>query len=135
MAFVHEVRVRYAEVDAQGVVFNAHWLTYCDDAVTRFFEHLGYPPKETWSEGGPFDLMLRHCELDWPASAGFDDVVAIEITTARLGTSSFDLAFTARVDGETVVTVATTYVVVVAGEARSQPIPDQLRAALEAHAA
>ena len=26
--FVHVVRPRYAEVDLQGVVFNAHWLTY-----------------------------------------------------------------------------------------------------------
>src|SRR5262249_38045593 len=25
--------VRYAEVDQQGVVFNAHYLTYCDEAM------------------------------------------------------------------------------------------------------
>ena len=39
--FVHRVRPRYAEVDAQGVVFNAHWLTYFDEACTRFFEAWG----------------------------------------------------------------------------------------------
>ena len=36
--FVHHIRPRYAEVDAQGVVFNAHWLTYFDESQTRFFE-------------------------------------------------------------------------------------------------
>ena len=41
MTFVHRVRPRYAEVDQQGVVFNAHWLTYFDDACTRFFESIG----------------------------------------------------------------------------------------------
>ncbi len=40
--FVHRIRPRYAEVDQQGVVFNAHWLTYFDDACTRFFEWLGW---------------------------------------------------------------------------------------------
>jgi phenylalanyl-tRNA synthetase beta subunit len=42
--FTHRIRVRYAEVDGQGVVFNAHWLTYFDDASTRFFEWMGFPP-------------------------------------------------------------------------------------------
>ena len=41
MAFVHVVRPRYAEVDMQGVVFNAHWLTFFDEACTRYFGHLG----------------------------------------------------------------------------------------------
>ena len=41
MAFVHHIRPRYAEVDAQGVVFNSHWLTYFDESQTRFFEALG----------------------------------------------------------------------------------------------
>jgi acyl-CoA thioesterase FadM len=28
--------VRYGEVDMQRVVFNAHYLAYCDDAVERW---------------------------------------------------------------------------------------------------
>jgi acyl-CoA thioester hydrolase len=31
-----DLRVRWAEVDAQGVVFNGHYLTYCDVCVTAF---------------------------------------------------------------------------------------------------
>ena len=41
VAFTHRIRVRYAEIDGQGVVFNAHWLTYFDDSCTRFMESLG----------------------------------------------------------------------------------------------
>ena len=40
--FSHRIRVRYAEVDGQGVVFNAHWLTYFDETCTRFMESLGF---------------------------------------------------------------------------------------------
>ena len=28
--WVHRIRVRYGEVDMQRVVFNAHYLAYCD---------------------------------------------------------------------------------------------------------
>lgn len=135
MAFVHRVRVRYAEVDAQGVVFNAHWLTYFDEAITRFFEELGYPPKHAFSHEGHFDLMLRRSDLQFEGPAGFDDVVEVAVEPTRLGGASFDVRFTATVDGRAAVTALTTYVVVVPGEPRSQPIPDDLRDRLDARLA
>ena len=39
--FIHRVRVRYGEVDMQRVVFNAHYLAYCDDAADLWFRTLG----------------------------------------------------------------------------------------------
>lgn len=131
--FVHTVRVRYADVDAQGVVFNAHWLTYADDATTRYFEHLGHDPATLWAgDDAPFDIMVRATTLDFVGGAGFDDLVDIAVTPVRLGTTSFDLEFVATVSARPAVTVRTTYVVVVPGERRSQPIPDDLRARLTA---
>ena len=38
--FTHTFRVRYAEVDAQGIVFNAHYLTYFDCAITEYYRKL-----------------------------------------------------------------------------------------------
>jgi acyl-CoA thioesterase FadM len=75
--FVHVVRPRYAEVDAQGVVFNAHWLTYFDESCTRFFEWLGYEPSVAFFE--EFDVMLVKAVVEWQGPAGFDDVVEIEV--------------------------------------------------------
>ena len=34
-SFFHPFRVRYSEIDAQGVVFNAHYLTYYDTAINE----------------------------------------------------------------------------------------------------
>lgn len=136
MPFVHNVRVRYAEVDAQGVVFNAHWLTYADDATTRWFEHLGYDPAALWtSADAPFDIMVRASSLDFAGAAHFDEVVSIEVVPVRIGTSSFDLRYAARVDERPAVTITTTYVCVVAGQQVTQPIPADLRAHLEAELA
>ena len=135
MPFTHRLRVRYAEVDAQGVVFNAHWLTYADDATTRFFEHLGHDPATLWSDTDqPFDIMVRASALDFAGAAHFDEEVAIDVVPVRIGGSSFDLQYAARVGDRPAVRITTTYVCVVPGEQRSMPIPDDLRAQLEGEA-
>jgi acyl-CoA thioester hydrolase len=131
MTFTHRIRVRYGEVDAQGVVFNAHWLAYFDDALVRWFESLGYDPKATFGEHADWDVMLVKSTQEWHGPATFDDEVVIEVAAPRLGGSSFDVAFAATVHGRQVVTATTTYVVIDPGTGRSQPIPDHLRAALQ----
>ncbi|MDC0651883.1 YbgC/FadM family acyl-CoA thioesterase, partial [Alphaproteobacteria bacterium] len=40
--FTYSFRVRYAEVDAQGIVFNAHYLTYFDCAITEYYRTIKY---------------------------------------------------------------------------------------------
>jgi acyl-CoA thioester hydrolase len=131
MAFSVVIRPRYAEIDMQGVVFNAHWLTYFDEACTRFFESLGYDPKKTFAPGGEFDFMVVKAVVEWQGSAGFDDEVVIEVRASRLGNASFDLASTAAVDGVSVCTGTITYVSVVPGTKQSTPIPAGVRSMLE----
>ena len=64
--FTHRIRVRYAEVDGQGVVFNAHWLTYFDETCTRFVRRpWGFGP-DFWIE--QFDVMLVKAVLEWSGS-------------------------------------------------------------------
>jgi acyl-CoA thioester hydrolase len=129
VAFVHRVRPRYAEVDAQGVVFNAHWLTYFDEACTRWFETMGFEPKESFFRD--FDLMLVKAVLEWQGPAGFDDVVDIAVETARLGNASFDVRYTASVEQRDVCIGTVTYVSVKPGTHESAPIPDLLRDRLQ----
>lgn len=133
MSFEHRVRVRYGEVDPQRVVFNAHWFAYFDDALTQYFAYLGFDPKETFlEEHAGFDVMLVRAEIEWKGSAGFDDEIVITVRPERLGNSSFDLAFSAAVGGQERVSATVTYVSIVPGESRSQPIPSEVRSSLEA---
>jgi acyl-CoA thioester hydrolase len=129
VSFTHRIRVRYAEVDGQGVVFNAHWLTYFDDACTRFFESLGWEPKEAFF--GEFDLMIVKAVLEWEGPAGFDEVVDIEVAPTRLGTKSLDLRYRASVGGRGACTGVITYVSVKPSTHESTPIPDAVRTRLE----
>ena len=129
MGFVHRVRIRYGECDMQGVVFNANWMAYFDDASSEFFKALGFPPKETFAT--VFDVMVVKAVLEWTGPAGFDDEVDVAVTAPRLGRSSFDLCYDAAVGERPVCTGLVTYVSVTPGENTSRPIPDDVRRRLE----
>lgn len=126
--FVHHLRPRYAEVDVQGVVFNAHWLTYFDEAQTRFFDAIGLRPKETFFTD--FDVMVVKAVIEWQGSAGFDDDVAIAVKVPRLGNASFDLEYIATCNGAPACVGVVTYVSVTPGTHESSPIPDDVRGRL-----
>lgn len=115
----------------QGVVFNAHWLTYFDDSCTRFIESLGFDPKEAFFTGGTFDFMLAKAVLEWKGPAGFDQDVVISVRPDRIGTKSFDIRYSALVEGRPACEGLITYVCVEHRTNESQPIPDVLRVRLE----
>ena len=130
-SFVHRIRVRYAEVDGQGVVFNAHWLTYFDEACTRFMEELGFGP-DFWIR--EFDVMLVRAVIEWSGPARFDEWIDIAVVPTRLGTKSFDLRYRAAVAGAPACDATITYVAVAPPEHASIAIPDRVRSALSARA-
>ena len=111
-------------------MFNAHWLTYFDDACTRFFEWLGYTPNEAFFE--TFDFMIVKAVLEWEGPAGFDEPVDIVTEPVRLGTSSFDLRYRASVGDREACTGVITYVSVAPATHTSAPIPSELRGRLDA---
>jgi acyl-CoA thioester hydrolase len=126
--FHNRIRVRYAEIDGQGVVFNAHWLTYFDDSCTRFMESLGFGADFWVSE---FDVMLVKATLEWSGPARFDDWIDITVEPIRLGTKSFDLRYVATVDRSPACTAVITYVAIAGGTNTSIALPENVRTALE----
>ena len=40
---MHRLRVRWAEVDMQKIVFNAHYLMYIDTAMSEYWRALALP--------------------------------------------------------------------------------------------
>jgi acyl-CoA thioester hydrolase len=128
--FRYLLRVRYAECDAQKVVFNARYGDYVDLAVTEFFRALGYGAALV---NGSLDYQLVKQTLEWKAPARFDQVLAVSVRATRLGTTSFDLVTKFRVHGEEAVLASgeTIYVLVDTHSLKKRVLPDDLRAALE----
>lgn len=81
------LRVRWAEADMQGVVFNAHYLTYCDVAVTEYWRAIGLRYPQDLVESGS-DTFVRKATIEYFSGAQFDDELLICARTARLGRSS-----------------------------------------------
>jgi len=42
-AFFYPLRVRWSEVDLQGIVFNPHYLAYADLAISEYMRAVGFP--------------------------------------------------------------------------------------------
>jgi acyl-CoA thioester hydrolase len=125
--FEHRIRVRYAECDAQGVVFNAHWLTFFDETCTRYVESWGFGPG-FWIND--FDVMLVKSVLEWTGPARFDEWLTIDAVCERIGTKSFDLRYRASVEGRAACQAVITYVAVKPGTTDSMAIPGPVRAVL-----
>jgi acyl-CoA thioester hydrolase len=124
MAFTHVVRVRYGEIDMQRVVFNAHYLAYCDDAADVWFRQLG-----AGLEGGAWDVMVKKAEITWTGAARVHDELIIEVAVRRWGTTSFDVGFDGAVRGEPVFSADLTYVAVRTGTTDTVPVPEDFRSA------
>lgn len=125
---------RYAEVDQQAVVFNAHYLTWFDEALTGFFDYLGATYPDMMAAG--LDMQLVHTEIDYAAAVRWRDTVRIAVSCERVGTTSFTIAFSVLCRrGDTgqefeAVRARSVYVVVSAEEWTKRGVPDALRAAL-----
>lgn len=122
--FVHRVRPRYGEIDMQRVVFNAHYLAYCDDAADLWFRAIGAGLEDDW-----WDVMVKKATVTWSGAARLHDELVIEVAIRRWGTTSFDVGFDGTVDGEPVFSADLTYVAVRTGTTETVRVPDDFRAA------
>ena len=81
--FCHSLRVRYAEIDGQMIVFNSHYLTYLDIGITEYFRSLGMAMIP--SEEPIFDFALVKTTLEFKGSGLFDDVLNVYVKVSKLG--------------------------------------------------
>jgi acyl-CoA thioester hydrolase len=126
--FVERRTVRYLEVDAQGVVFNAWYLAWFDDAMTAFLTDRGLPYR-TMLEAG-YDVQVVRSEIDWRTGVGFADQVEVAVSPARFGRTSFALDFEVRHDGAVTCAGRTVYVVVSTDGSGKRDIPPLIADAL-----
>jgi YbgC/YbaW family acyl-CoA thioester hydrolase len=123
--YVHHIRVRYGEVDMQRVVFNAHYLAYCDDAVESWLQARGVNVLDYG-----WDFMLKKATVEWQGTATVHEVLDIEVGVERWGSTSLDVAFAGRVGERPVFKCLITYVGVNAGTREKAPAPAEIRALL-----
>lgn len=126
--FFHTLRVRYSEIDGQKIVFNAHYLTYLDVAITEYFRTvLGENWTNESSEG--FDIALVKSTLEYRKPARLDDVLSIGCKIKKMGNSSFTVEFqiTKKGSDDILLQAEHIYVSFNAETGKSAPIPQRVR--------
>jgi acyl-CoA thioester hydrolase len=133
--FSHSLRVRWAEVDMQGVVFNGHYLTYFDVGFTEYWRGTGLETLQEQAQAGR-ELFARKCTIEYHAPARFDDMVAVHVRCAKMGNSSMLIALEIHREApgvtEHLISGELVYVYVETKQRRPIPLPDAWREALRA---
>jgi acyl-CoA thioester hydrolase len=128
--FVYTMRPRYSECDMQGIVFNGHYLTYFDCAMTELlraaFER-GYG--ELLDQG--VDMVLAETHIRYRAPARFDEEIAIEVSVSELGTTSLHTRHRVTREGTVLVEGTLRHVIIDRATLAKAPIPDWVRERLD----
>ncbi|HMN80418.1 MAG TPA: thioesterase family protein [Burkholderiaceae bacterium] len=126
--FRHRLRVRWAEADMQGVVFNGHYLTYFDVAVTEYWRGVAGGDPQALRE--IFDrLYVVKTTIEFRSPARFDDELDVAVRCAKLGNSSMRVLFEIHRGADHLISGDSVYVY--AEDGRSTAIPPRLREAIQ----
>jgi YbgC/YbaW family acyl-CoA thioester hydrolase len=124
--FFHRLRVRWAEIDMQKIVFNGHYLTYIDTAVTAYWARVALPYETAFHILGG-ELYVKKATLEYHASARMDDDLSIGMKCSKLGKSS--MVFEAGIfrGDKLLISGELIYVFADPTTQTSKPIPEALR--------
>ncbi len=126
--FSTRLRVRYAEIDGQRIVFNSRYLEYADVAVTDFWDWTRIAAAvPAWADT---EFNVRRTEIDYLRPFRLGDTIEAFVRIDRVGTSSltkrFELVDADRGALHTVITMVSVHVDLASG--RPAPLPDAIRA-------
>ena len=124
--FFHRLRVRWAEVDMQKIVFNAHYLMYFDTAVADYWRALALPYEEAMHQLGG-DLYVKKATVEFHASARMDDRLDVGMKCGRIGNSSMVFSGAIFRGDELLITCELIYVFADPATQTSKPVPPLLR--------
>ena len=120
------LRVRWAEVDMQKIVFNGHYLTYIDTAIAEYWREIGLPYPHGYVDRYGTDIYLRKATLEYLGSARYDDLLTVCCRVARLGRSSMTFVFELYRDAEVLISAELIYVNA-DSSMKAAPLPEDLR--------
>ena len=125
--FHHNIRVRFADTDLQGIVFNGNYLTFYDVAWTEYFRAIGLTWKAMIDSG--VDTVLARTTIEFKSPAKFDDVLEVHARVSKIGTTSiiFDFEIYPESEDRLIGTAQSLYVCVDPKSLQKIRVPDDLR--------
>ena len=124
--FHHRLRVRWAEVDMQKIVFNGHYLMYFDTAVADYWRAMALP-YETILKHFEGDMFVKKASVEYHGSARYDDTLDVCLKCARIGNSSIIFQCEIFRGDEHLISGELLYVFADPTTQTSRPVPQALR--------
>lgn len=130
----HRMRVRWAEVDMQKVVFNGHYLMFFDNAMGDYWRALALPYTDAMQQLGG-DMFVKKASVEYFGSAHYDDLLNVGLRCRRIGNTSLTMDGAIYRGDTLLVTCELVYVYADPATQKPQPVPAALRAIFDAYAA
>ncbi|MFM2181929.1 MAG: hypothetical protein RJB61_223 [Actinomycetota bacterium] len=105
--FSHELRVRFAETDAMGIVHHSRYLPYLEAARVEYLRHLGHPYTQLREDGRDYAVLEAFVQYRQPLR--FDDVVTVHLLLGSASRTTFQIAYLLTVDGTPCATAVTVH--------------------------
>ncbi|MBE6411693.1 MAG: acyl-CoA thioesterase [Opitutales bacterium] len=105
-----EVRVRFAETDAMGIVYHANYLPWCEVARLALINSIGLSYK-TMNENG-YHLPVVESHLNYKFPAKYDDIVEITARITERPSVKIKIEYEMYANGKLLVTGHTIHVFV-----------------------
>jgi acyl-CoA thioester hydrolase len=106
-AFSHDVRVRFAETDAMGVVHHAAYLPYLEEARVAYLRAIGHPYHEVRAAGADFAVLEVFVRYLQPLR--FDEIVRVHLLLAVASRATFQMGYLLEVEGQARATAVTVH--------------------------
>ena len=110
--FHHDIRVRFAETDAMGIVHHSRYLPYLEEARVSYLREIGHPYTE-WRENGQ-DSAVLEVYVRYIQPLRFDDVVTVHLRLGSATRTTFQMAYLLTAADTTAATAVTVHGMVTA---------------------
>ena len=129
--FFFPVRVRYSEIDAQGIVFYAHYLTYFDTAIYEYIRWSGFDNKKMVEES-QLDFHVVKSTIEYLGPSHFDDDLEIGVAPGHIGNSSviWQVGLFRKDEPDCLTKGEIVWVCAKLGAHRSHPLPESFLACI-----
>lgn len=89
--FRHDIRVRFAETDAMGIVHHSRYLPYLEEARVEYLRSIGHPYDAERADGVDYAVLEAHVAYRQPLH--FDDVVTVHLTLSSATRATFTIDY------------------------------------------
>ena len=106
-AFHHQIRVRFAETDAMGVVHHANYPLYLEETRVAWMRHLGHSYADGRDDG--VDLAVIELFVQYRKPLEFDELVTVRLMLGKQTRMTFQVGYLLSVGDEARATAVTVH--------------------------